>query len=122
MANIKITFQFKRDTAENWTKNNPVLSEGEPGFVVGSNRLKIGDGVTPWKDLPFMGESSVVNAKTHYDFPSIGRDNVLYKAEEEKKIYQWNSAELKYEEMCEAGESGDMSSIELINGGGAVLA
>ena len=119
MANIKITFQFKRDTAKNWQTNNPVLSEGEPGFVIGDNRLKIGDGVTPWNELSFMGESSVVNAETHYDFPSIGRDNVIYKAESEKKIYQWNSAELKYEEMCEASGSGDVSDIKLINGGGA---
>lgn len=119
MANIKITFQLKRDTAANWSKNNPILSEGEPSFVIDENRLKIGDGVTAWNDLAYVGENSVVNAQTHYDFPSIGRENVIYKAESEKKIYQWNSTELKYEEVSVCEGSTDVSDIKLINGGGA---
>lgn len=121
MANIKITFQLKRDTAANWLKHNPILGEGEPSFVIDENRLKIGDGVTAWKDLAYVGENSVVNAQTHYDFPSIGRENVIYKAESEKKIYQWNATELKYEEVSVCEGSSDVSDIKLINGGGAVV-
>lgn len=40
---------------------------------------------------------SVFNAKTHYDFPSLGKVDVIYKAELEKKIYQWNPDNYKYE-------------------------
>jgi hypothetical protein len=29
-----------------------------------------------------------MNAETHFDFPSVGDTNVIYKAEKEKKIYQ----------------------------------
>ena len=51
-------FQFKRDTLENWTNNNPILKAGEPSFVINFSdvlhQLKIGDGVTAWKDLPFF--------------------------------------------------------------------
>ncbi len=49
-------FQPRRDTAENWNANNPTLCDGEFGIVTDSvdeNWLKIGDGVTPWKLLPF---------------------------------------------------------------------
>ena len=49
-------FQPRRDTAENWNKDNPILCDGEFGVVTDStdeNWLKIGDGVTPWKLLPF---------------------------------------------------------------------
>ena len=49
-------FQPRRDTAENWNKDNPILCDGEFGVVTDStdeNWLKIGDGVTPWKQLPF---------------------------------------------------------------------
>lgn len=116
---ISTTFQFKKGTADRWQEVNPVLAAGEPGFVTDENRLKIGDGITAWNDLPYMGESSVVNADTHYDFPSIGRDNVIYKAESEKKIYQWNSSELKYEIIGEVEFSGDLSDIEIIHGGNA---
>ena len=49
-------FQPRRDTAENWNKDNPILCDGEFGVVTDStdeNWLKVGDGVTPWKQLSF---------------------------------------------------------------------
>ena len=113
---IKTTFQLRRGNASVWEKNNPVLHRGEPGFVIDENRLKIGDGSTPWNELDYIGESSIYNAATHYGFPSIGRANVIYKAEEEKSIYQWNTKTLKYELLC-SGES--TLEIELIHGGNA---
>lgn len=112
------TIQFKRGTAARWAELNLVLAAGEPGFVTDENRFKIGDGVTAWNDLPYMGESSVVNADTHYDFPSIGRVNTIYKAESEKTIYQWNPTDLKYEALNSA-ESGGVLDIDLIHGGNA---
>ena len=109
------TIQFKRGIASRWAELNPVLQAGEPGFVTDENRLKIGDGITAWNDLPYQGENSVVNASTHYDFPSIGRVNAIYKAEQEKLIYQWNPDELKYEQL----DFGASLEINLINGGNA---
>lgn len=48
--------QFRRDTAERWAAANPVLAEGELGFILGgSNQYKMGDGVTPWNSLPVKG-------------------------------------------------------------------
>ena len=52
----KTTFQFKRGHAENWTKLNPVLSAGEPGFEIDTYKLKIGDGQTAWNDLEYFDE------------------------------------------------------------------
>lgn len=115
------TIQFKRGTAAKWVELNPVLEAGQPGFVTDENRLKIGDGTTRWNDLPYIGEASVVNAQTHYDFPSVGRDNVIYKAESEKCIYQWNVTALKYELIGSTEISGDLSNIEIIHGGNAVM-
>lgn len=49
-------FGLREDTLENWTLNNPVLERGEPAAVrdgQGAEWLKIGDGVTPFNDLPF---------------------------------------------------------------------
>ena len=112
------TLQLKRGTAARWKELNLVLAAGEPGFVIDENRLKIGDGSTAWNDLPYIGEACVVNAQTHYDFPSMGRDNVIYKAEAEKKIYQWNPIALKYEVLSDI-ESGGVLDIDLINGGNA---
>lgn len=112
------TIQLKRGSSARWAELNLVLATGEPGFVTDENRLKIGDGVTAWNDLPYIGESSVVNASTHYDFPSIGKANVIYKAEVEKIIYQWNPTALKYEALNSA-EPGGVLDIDLIHGGNA---
>ena len=60
---------------------------------------------------------SVFNASTHYDFPSVGSANVIYKAETEKKIYQWNDTSLKYELLSENDIA--LTDIDYINGGNA---
>ncbi|MBS5724945.1 MAG: hypothetical protein KHW59_04085 [Clostridiales bacterium] len=41
---------------------------------------------------------------------------MIYKAQEEKLIYQWNPTKLIYEVL---GETSEMEDIELINGGNA---
>lgn len=96
------TFQLRRGQSHVWTRNNPVLAAGEPGFELDTNRLKIGDGSTPWVDLKYVGEEEVYNAPTFNDFPSIGRTNTIYKAEIEQKLYQWNEETQSYELLSES--------------------
>jgi hypothetical protein len=52
---ISTTFRLKRGLAEKWQELNLVLDPGEPGFELDTYRLKIGDGQTPWNDLPYIG-------------------------------------------------------------------
>lgn len=52
---LNTRFQFKRGLAEAWNRNNPVLAAGEPGWTLDTHILKIGDGVTAWKDLESIG-------------------------------------------------------------------
>lgn len=61
-------------------------------------------------------EREVINKPTHFDFPSIGSVDFIYKAYKEKKTYQWNAEELKYEPL---NEGGSMPEIRIINGGNA---
>lgn len=96
---LNTTFKLKRGIASRWAEVNPILAQGEPGFILDENRLKIGDGVTAWNDLSYIGESNIFSAPTVEDFPISGLNNVIYKAEIEKKLYQWNSAESLYEEL-----------------------
>ena len=112
------TIQLKRGLAKSWNALDPILEPGEPGMEIDTGKLKIGDGEKSWKELKYVGEdgTGVVNAATHFDFPSIGDVNTLYKAEEEKKIYQWNSVSLAYEVINDNQSLGD---IEIINGGTA---
>lgn len=113
---IKSVFQFRRATASEWESVNPILRLGEPGYDTDSKKHKIGDGVTAWNSLPFQeGEEYVVNRATCSDFPKVGKDNVIYKAEKEKKVYQWNSESQAYEPI----EIESTVVIESIDGGSA---
>ncbi len=47
--------QFRRDTAANWTSNNPTLAIGEIGYETDNERYKIGDGSTVWTSLGYGG-------------------------------------------------------------------
>ena len=48
----KDLIQYRRDTTANWNSVNPVLADGEPAYDTVSGLLKIGDGVTPYLNLP----------------------------------------------------------------------
>jgi len=50
---MAIQLQWRRDTAANWTSNNPTLAQGEPGFETDTKAYKIGDGATTWSSLAY---------------------------------------------------------------------
>ena len=88
---LNTTFKLKRGTAARWAEVNPVLEVGEPGFVYDENRLKIGDGVTPWNDLPYIdGKREIGDYDYITDFPQIGASDIIYKAKKEQNLYQYN--------------------------------
>lgn len=67
--------QLKRGTAERWATVNPILAIGEPGFVYDSNKLKIGDGVSAWNELPYIGGSAT--NLTPVDGSLVIKDNTI---------------------------------------------
>jgi hypothetical protein len=54
------TIKIRRDTAANWTANNPVLATGEPGLETDTKKVKYGNGSTAWNSLnyPTVGVTS----------------------------------------------------------------
>ena len=60
--------QLRRDTAADWTSNNPTLSAGEFGWESDTNRFKIGTGSTAWNSLSYsdtlktLGDISVTGS------------------------------------------------------------
>lgn len=57
---MNITIRFRRDYSFNWTKFNPVLAEGEPGYEKDTGRFKIGNGDAQWVDLEYATASDTV--------------------------------------------------------------
>lgn len=61
----KPPIQFKRGTLRAFTTVNPRLFQGQPAFEIDTNRLKIGDGVRRYMDLPYIGEGT--DGKSAYE-------------------------------------------------------
>jgi hypothetical protein len=45
--------RFRRDTAANWTSNNPTLTTGELGYETDTGKFKIGNNTNAWTALPY---------------------------------------------------------------------
>ena len=79
--------QNKRDTSANWTKNNPIILNGEIILVdtaEGELRAKIGDGTKTYTQLPFSDEAlkSLINTVAQ----NSGKSTVIMKT--------WTSADV----------------------------
>lgn len=59
----------RRGTASEWTTANPVLRDGEIGWIRGTVTFKIGDGVSHWVDLPIFNGSAM--SITISDSPTV---------------------------------------------------
>lgn len=57
--------RFRRGTSAMWASANPTLAAGEPGVEFatdGTNKLKIGDGIKNWAQLPYaLGSGGAVD-------------------------------------------------------------
>lgn len=54
MTTIPARFMWRRDTSANWTSEDPVLLDGEPGLETDTRKFKIGDGATAWTSLAYF--------------------------------------------------------------------
>lgn len=53
--------KLRRDTSANWLSANPILAAGEPGLETDTKKIKYGDGVTSYNELPHAGGDLLVN-------------------------------------------------------------
>lgn len=49
---------FKRWMKSDWERINPILSDGELGFVAETNQFKVGNGTSKWNELDFVSTGS----------------------------------------------------------------
>lgn len=70
--------QLRRDTAANWSANNPTPTAGEPCFETDTGKLKIGDGATAYNDLAYQGggDSLVKSVDRNFYVSSNGELNL----------------------------------------------
>lgn len=114
---IKTTFQLRRGQKKVWEKNNPLLAAGEPGYELDTHKVKIGDGSSLWKDLPYVGEHNIISYASRKDFPAVGNGNYIYKANDEAMLYHWDTSKSMFVSLGPADSSGE--TVDFIDGGNA---
>lgn len=73
--------QQRRDTAARWASFNPILLEGEVGYVLDNpNQYKVGNGVNAWNDLPLRGYNGNVTQETGNDPNAVMSQNAVTSA------------------------------------------
>lgn len=125
---INQQIKFKRGQQAVVERLNPILAAGEPLAVFcfdGKTRLKIGDGITPYLELDFIGEDTdteILVYPTELDFPIPPESEqlyYLYKASNQATLYRWNLDIFKYEAIDTPNVEISVEDIEVINGGSA---
>lgn len=56
---IKTTFKLRRGTSKMFATVNPLLADGEPAFEIDTNKLKIGNGILNYSELPYINEGQM---------------------------------------------------------------
>lgn len=46
--------RLRRATAAQWEETNPTIGSGEPCYETDTGHVKVGDGTTPWAQLPYV--------------------------------------------------------------------
>jgi len=59
---VSFTIKLRRGPAPEWTTDNPILSAGEPGIELDTGKVKVGNGVQSWVDLPYFLDEVDVTA------------------------------------------------------------
>lgn len=64
---VRVTLQIRHDEAADWTTRNPVLAQGEYGLETDTFLIKVGDGVTTWRNLRYLNKLDSTYFKTMND-------------------------------------------------------
>ena len=79
-----------------WSGVNPVLAQGEMGYEIDTNRVKIGDGLTAWNSLSYASNSP--DEDFHFGVSGIGVDfpndevRIAVTGIEHSQVNDWDEA------------------------------
>jgi hypothetical protein len=100
--------QLRRDTLANWTSVNPILAEGEIGYVLdgaSGEVIKIGDGITAFLSLPYLATGGSGGAT---DFIDLGDVPSSYTGQAGKSVVVNNTEDGLIFTTSGGGGGGDM--------------
>lgn len=111
--------QLKRGSTKSWRSSKNKLSAGQPGYDKNKHKIKVGDGKTPWSDLPYASGlsaeeilSSEADAKANRDKEDRFATNIITYGTETPnenttgQIYLQQIDEPEVDYVIESGTSG----------------
>ena len=84
---------MRRDTAANWTSNDPTLLSGEMGYETDTHKIKIGDGSTVWTSLSYFDSGGFQAPQTVDDESATLASGVIYQAATDGFVNVWSAEE-----------------------------
>ncbi|ACV28890.1 Uncharacterised protein [Anaerococcus prevotii] len=87
IANINARFQFQKMTKAEWEEWGDILLDGELAYEADTTKMKMGDGVHRYTDLPYIdigGKSVIVSSEK----PPVDKDNIWIKPDVDKVGYE----------------------------------
>lgn len=111
--------QQRRDTAARWSQYNPILLEGEVGYVTDNpNQYKIGDGVHTWNELPFRGFDGTVTQEPGDAEDAVMSQNAVTK-EIQKISKTFHLEQSKFSSFSwQEGKAANVETGEIVNAEG----
>lgn len=75
----------RKDSAADWVTHNPILNDGEPGFESDTLKVKFGNGVSGWTQLPYVEGDVNLSLYTSDELPE-GTTNKYLTSTEKTKV------------------------------------
>ena len=108
MNYLKLRIVSRNDTSSNWENTNPILLTGEIGVENDTAKIKIGDGVATWTELPYAsGGASLIVVENFGELPKVGQNDKLYKVSSTQTLYIWNTLANVYMPLGQGGGDSD---------------
>lgn len=77
---IKAIIQLRRAKESEWISVDPILRVGEPALSTDVYKLKIGDGIHQWHEIPYLTENELEELRQELNYTA---GNGLVKEENE---------------------------------------
>ena len=88
---LKTKLIIRNDISANWTTHNPTLTKGEVGLETDTLKMKVGDGVHQWADLPYYNDqTNTYQDNITTDGKNVGDVAVVTGDHNIKTAYVWN--------------------------------
>lgn len=108
---MAVRIQLRRDSAENWELNNPILAQGEIGLDLTTGNFKIGNGVNQWTQLNYFSvevEDVISQQQLNDAIAAIGGDGLVF--DSQNGVYDIDLSQVSQDIIPNTDETYDLGS------------